>query len=58
MPKWSKEDAMRHTKEAAKAPAKARAFGHAATSAAKQGLSEGAQVRVGNAAAKKAKAKK
>ncbi len=57
MPAWTKADAKRHTKQAAKAPNKARAFQHAADSAAKRGLSEGAQVRIGNAAAKKARPK-
>ena len=58
MPGWSKKDAEKHTKEARKSPVKARAFQHAAESAAKRGLGEGAQVRIGNTAARNAKGKK
>jgi hypothetical protein len=54
MPDWTGRDAKRHTKQARKSPKKARAFSHAANSAAKRGLSEGAQVRIGNYAAKRA----
>jgi hypothetical protein len=51
MPKWSSSDAKRHTKKARGSAKAARAFSHAAESAAKRGLSEGAQVRIGNYAA-------
>lgn len=58
MPNWSKEDAKRHTKKARGSDKSARAFSHAADSAAERGLSEGAQVRIGNFAAKQASGKK
>jgi len=54
MPGWSSQDARRHNKRARKNPTAARAFSHAATSAADRGLSEGAQVRIGNYAASRA----
>jgi hypothetical protein len=54
MPGWSSADAKRHTKMARTNPTKGRAFAHAANSAASRGLSEGAQIRIGNAAARRA----
>ena len=54
MPDWDSADAKRHTKRARKSPVAARAFAHAANSAADRGLSEGAQVRIGNFAASRA----
>jgi hypothetical protein len=54
MPGWTGSDAKRHTKKARGSAIKARAFAHAANSAADRGLSEGAQVRIGNYAAKRA----
>ena len=54
MPGWSTKDAKRHNRAARKNPVKARAFAHAAESAASQGLSEARQIMVGNAAAKRA----
>lgn len=54
MPNWNAGDAKRHTKQARKSPVKARAFRHAANAAAKRGLSEAAQIRIGNYAAKRA----
>ena len=54
MPDWDSSDAKRHTRKARSSPVKARAFAHAANSAASRGLSEGAQVRIGNFAASRA----
>ena len=41
MPNWSKEDAKRHTKKARGSDKSARAFSHAADSAAERGLARG-----------------
>lgn len=49
---WRASDAGRHTKQARGKPKAARAFAHAANSALKRGLSEGAAVRIGNFAAR------
>lgn len=54
MPDWSASDAGRRTKQARGSKNKGRAFADAANSAAKRGLSEGSQVRIGNYAAKRA----
>ena len=54
MPGWTSADAKRHTKKARGNPKAGRAFAHAAESAASRGLSEGAQVRIGNFAASRA----
>jgi hypothetical protein len=53
VPNWTGKDAKRHTKRARRSGKSARAFAHAANSAAERGLSEGAQVRIGNYAAKR-----
>jgi hypothetical protein len=52
MPDWGSSDARRHNKRTRKNATAARAFAHAANSAAD--LSEGAQVRIGNFAASRA----
>lgn len=54
MPGYTEADAKRHTRQARKSPKKARAFVHAAESASKRGLSEGAAIRIGNYAARRA----
>jgi hypothetical protein len=54
MPDWGSSDARRHNKRTRKNATAARAFAHAANSAADRGLSEGAQVRIGNFAASRA----
>ena len=54
MPDWTGADAKRHTRKARGSAKSARAFAHAANSAAARGLSEGAQVRIGNFAAGRA----
>lgn len=51
---WGSGDAGKHNRSARKSPVKARAFAHAANSAADRGMSEGAQVRIGNFAASRA----
>jgi uncharacterized protein YdaT len=50
---WTAKSAKSHTKKAT-TPKKKRAFAHAANSALKSGKSEGAAVRIGNAAAARA----
>jgi hypothetical protein len=54
VPDWTVGDSKRHTRKARSSPKAARAFAHAANSAADRGLSEGAQVRIGNFAASRA----
>ena len=54
MPDWRPSDATRHTRKASGSPKAARAFAHAANSAASRGLSEGAQIRIANFAASRA----
>ena len=54
MPNWDRAGAKRHTKQARKSDVKARAFDHAANSAASRGLSEASQIRIGNYAASRA----
>lgn len=54
MPDWTGADSKRHNRAARKSPVKARAFAHAANSAAERGLSESSQIRIGNFAASRA----
>jgi hypothetical protein len=57
MPPYTTETSRKHNKASRKSPTAQRAFAHAAESADKRGLSEGAAIRIGNFAADQSLAK-